>query len=313
MKPMDKKQETFIASLLPDSDKRMVRIASASLVVALMLGFWASTYERIIDEVIFETPSAPEINTRVTMMEPEKPTPPKPKVDKNTKPVPGRKSGGGGKPKGDGDPKAPLKRGMLGILTSQKPSSTAEAYTLFNHKFASDIDKVIKNSNGLQVTPTTALGGRRGKPGREFNAGSFGGGSGGIKGSLSGLLGGSAGPIGNKAMKGNIRTPRPNEIDMGSSGASRSASDIMKVVKQRTPGLRHIYNKHLKKVPGFDGKVTLKFTIAPGGEIISISLVSSTTGNGAFDKDIKEAISRWTFGAIKSGNTTVTIPFTFTE
>lgn len=313
MKPMDKKQESFIASLMPDSDKKMVRIASASLVVALMLGFWASTYEAIIGDVIFEPASPPEINTHVTMLEPETKTPPKPKYDKNTKTTPGRKSGGGGKPKGDGDPREPLKRGMLGILTSQKPSSTAEAYTLFNHKFASDIDKIIKNTNGLQVTPTTNIGGRRGKPGSKYNEGSFGGGSGGIKGSLTGLLGGPAGPIGNRAMKGNIKTPKPNEIDMGSSGASRSASDIMKIVKQRTPGLRHIYNKHLKKVPGFDGKVTLKFTIAPGGEIISISLVSSTTGNSAFDKDIKDAISRWTFGAIKSGNTTVTIPFTFTE
>ena len=114
-------------------------------------------------------------------------------------------------------------------------------------------------------------------------------------------------------MKGNMKTPSMKEIDMGSGGGSRSASDIMKVVKQRTPGLRHIYNKHLKKVPGFEGKVTMRFTIAPGGEIISISLVSSTTGNAAFDSDIKNAISRWTFGTIKSGNTTVTIPFTFTE
>ncbi len=87
----------------------------------------------------------------------------------------------------------------------------------------------------------------------------------------------------------------------------------MKVVRQRTPGLRHIYNKFLKKKPGFQGKVTLKFTIAPGGEVISISIVSSTTGYGEFDAQVKSAVSRWTFSKVKSGNTTVTIPFTFTE
>jgi TonB family protein len=100
---------------------------------------------------------------------------------------------------------------------------------------------------------------------------------------------------------------------MGSAGASRSASEIMKVVKQRTPGLRHIYNTHLKKKPGFQGKVTLKFTIAPGGEIISITVANSTTGFPEFDSAVKSAVGKWTFNKIKSGNTTVTIPFTFTE
>ena len=103
------------------------------------------------------------------------------------------------------------------------------------------------------------------------------------------------------------------DIDMGAGGGSRSAADIMKVVRQRTPGLRHIYNKCLKKKPGFQGKVTLRFTIAPGGEIISISTVSSTTGYSEFDNEIKNAVSRWTFSKVKSGNTTVTIPFTFSE
>ncbi|MBR6455011.1 MAG: energy transducer TonB, partial [Fibrobacter sp.] len=61
MKTTKTKQEAFIASLMPDSDKKMVRIASASLLVALSLGFWASTYERIIDNVIFDTVSPTEI------------------------------------------------------------------------------------------------------------------------------------------------------------------------------------------------------------------------------------------------------------
>jgi TonB family protein len=87
----------------------------------------------------------------------------------------------------------------------------------------------------------------------------------------------------------------------------------MKVVRQRTPGLRHVYNKYLKKKPGFQGKVTLKFTIAPGGEIISMSLVSSTTDYSEFDNEIKKSVGRWTFSKVKSGNTTVTIPFTFSE
>ncbi len=94
------------------------------------------------------------------------------------------------------------------------------------------------------------------------------------------------------------------------AGGSRSAEDIMKVLRQRTPGLRHVYNNYLEKKE-FEGKVKLRFTIAPGGEIISISTVSSTTGFSSFDNEIKNAVSKWTFSKVKSGNTTVTVPFTF--
>lgn len=128
---------------------------------------------------------------------------------------------------------------------------------------------------------------------------------------LGGLLGGGGGGIATRA-KGNIKTPSARDIDMG-SGGSRSAADIMKVVRQRTPGLRHIYNKYLKKQPGFSGKVTLRFTIAPGGDIISISVASSSTGFAEFDNAVKNTVKRWTFSKVKSGNTTVTIPFTFSE
>ena len=128
---------------------------------------------------------------------------------------------------------------------------------------------------------------------------------------LGGLLGGGGGGIATRA-KGNIKTPSARDIDMG-SGGSRSVADIMKVVRQRTPGLRHIYNKYLKKQPGFSGKVTLRFTIASGGDIISISVASSSTGFAEFDNAVKNTVKRWTFSKVKSGNTTVTIPFTFSE
>jgi TonB family protein len=134
--------------------------------------------------------------------------------------------------------------------------------------------------------------------------------SGGIGDGLAGMLGGGGG-IATKA-KGSIRTPSERDIEIG-AGSSRSAADIMKVVRQRTPGLRHIYNKFLKEKPGFQGKVTLKFTIAPEGEIISISIASSTTGYGEFDNEVKTAVGRWKFSKVKSGNTTVTMPFTFSE
>ena len=318
MKTNNKKQDAFIASLLPDSDKKMVRIASASLIVALTLGFWASTYERIIDDIIFEVPNQTELGVTLNMdpvkeaKKPEQKPKTKPKAD--SKPRPGKRElGGGGKPKGRGNPKAPTSIGLLKILESRTNDASHNAFAALGKNFKSDLEKLDK-INILKTSGNAHIGAeRRGPVKSGFNPGVAAGGSGGITGMFGDLLGNSGGPVATSGLKGHISTPKANEIDMGSAGASRSASDIMKVVRQRTPGLRHIYNKHLKKMPGFQGKVTLRFTIAPGGEIVSIALVSSTTNYSAFDSDIKDAVGRWTFSKVKAGNTTVTIPFTFTE
>ena len=320
MKPIKKppkETDALVASLMPDSDEKLRNIAGVSLLVALALGFWATTYQEIIDEHIFEKSGPAEIVTTLDItqkMEEKKPKEEKKQDKKPPKPDRHVRPGGGGKPKGEGKPHAPETRGVLRELTAMTKSVTASAYDLMQQKVVKDIDKVLKNTNGLQVTGKTTIGDtRRGVVNAGFNEGVAAGGSGGIEGALGNLFGPASGGPNTKSLKGNIRTPNVRDIDVGSGPGSRSAADIMKIVRQRTPGLRHIYNKHLKKNPGFEGKVTLKFTIAPGGEIISIAIVSSTTGYAAFDNDIRNMVGSWTFSKIKSGNTTVTVPFTFTE
>ena len=303
--------DPLVASLMPESDKKMGAIAGISLVVALAICLWASMYEQVVDEVVFDDSAAADLTASMTIDEKKEEKKEEKKKEEPKKPR--KKAGGGGKPRGKGQPNAPQTRGVLKLLTAQTKNASAGAYDLMkNQKFSKDIDKVLKDVAGLQTTGKTVLGGRRGKADGGFNEGYAEGGSGGIGDGLAGLLGGGGGGIATKA-KGSIKTPSERDIDMGAGGGSRSAADIMKVVRQRTPGLRHIYNKFLKKKPGFQGKVTLKFTIAPGGEIISISLASSTTGYGEFDGEVKNAVSRWKFSKVKSGNTTVTIPFTFSE
>ena len=307
----DGKMDPLVASLMPESDKKMGAIAGISLIVALAFSLWASMYEAVVDEVIFEESAAADLSASMVMDEKKEEKKEEKKKEEPKKPR--KKAGGGGKPRGKGQPNAPQTRGVLKLLTAQTKNASAGAYDLMkNQKFSKDIDKVLKDVAGLQTTGKTVLGGRRGKADGGFNEGYAEGGSGGIGDGLAGLLGGGGGGIATKA-KGSIKTPSERDIDMGAGGGSRSAADIMKVVRQRTPGLRHIYNKFLKKKPGFQGKVTLKFTIAPGGEVISISIASSTTGYGEFDGEIKTAVSRWKFCKVKSGNTTVTIPFTFSE
>ena len=119
---------------------------------------------------------------------------------------------------------------------------------------------------------------------------------------------------GRNVKRGTVNYPSVRDIDLkNEKNVYRSASDVLKFFRQRTPGLRLVYRKHLKKMPGFQGQITLKFTIISCGEISDISIVSSTTQNRKFDTEIQRYVSRWKFHKIKSGKTTVTIPFTFTE
>lgn len=304
-----KQQDRFVDNLMPESDKKISSVAGIATLLGCFFAFYLGTIEFVVDEVLFEDIASEDLTATMKI---ENKKEEKKKEEKKAE-KPRKKAGGGGKPRGKGNPKAPQSRGVLKLLTAKSNKANFSAYTLMkDQKFAKDIDKVLKNVAGLQKSGQTVLGGRRGKADGAFNDGYAEGGSGGIGDMLGGLLGGGGGSISTKA-KGSIRTPSERDIDMGAGGGSRSVSEIMAVVRARTPGLRHIYNKYLKLRPGFAGKVTLAFTIAPGGDIISIKIASATTGYDEFDSDIQNAVSRWRFKVIKSGNTSVTIPFSFTE
>ncbi|MDR0516745.1 MAG: TonB family protein [Fibromonadaceae bacterium] len=301
----------FVASLLPESDKRMASFSGTFAVLAVALGFMASMYEAAVDDILFTNIESE--NLLASMKIDEKKEEKKKEEKKAEKPR--KKPGEGVKPRGKGKPNAPQTRGVLKVLAAKTSKSSFSAYILMKNKdFAKDIDKVLKNVAGLQTSGKAELGERRGAATGGFNEGYTGGGTGGIGDVLGGLIGGSSGGIGT-APKGTgaLKPPNMRDIDLGGNDGSRSKADIMAVVNQRMPGLRRIYNQHLKTNSGLTGKVTLKFTIAPGGDIISISIVSSTTGDSKFDEAIKNAVQAWKWKAIKSGNTTPTIPFNFSE
>ena len=92
---------------------------------------------------------------------------------------------------------------------------------------------------------------------------------------------------------------------------SRSAKDVLEIMHQREPGLRHVYNKFLKKKPGFEGRVVLRLEIAPSGEVVRTAVAYSSTGYEEFDNAVSDYVGGIPFGEVESGSTKVTIPLTF--
>ena len=128
-----------------------------------------------------------------------------------------------------------------------------------------------------------------------------------IENKLAGLFGGNIYP----KLKGSLRSLKLAEIVIV-EGRREDAPAVLKTVRQRFPGMRHIYNKFLKKKPGFDGTVVLNIKINWDGIVENAEIVSSTTGYEEFDEELRKAVSRWTFGE-KRVRGTFKIPFTFYE
>lgn len=91
--------------------------------------------------------------------------------------------------------------------------------------------------------------------------------------------------------------------------STRSQESILRVIRQHIGGFQYTYEKYLRADPGLGGKISLKFTIAPSGEVIAISVVSSNTGNVEFDDEIKDKARRMKFDQIEKGNVTFTYAF----
>ena len=162
------------------------------------------------------------------------------------------------------------------------------------------IDKVLEGVAGIDTKGKDELS----KRGKEKDPSESSGG--GIADGLAGLLSGGGGKIATKA-KGITRILSTDEVDVtGSMNHER----VMKVVRQRLPGLSHLYNKYLKKKPRFQGKIVLKLDVNANGQVTYISVNSSTVNYPEFENEIAKAVSRWKFEN-STGNTIITIPCTF--
>lgn len=124
---------------------------------------------------------------------------------------------------------------------------------------------------------------------------------------------------------GAVSAPVGDELKLADD-VEHDKYSVLKVIRQRTPGLRHIYNKHLKKnrvksclknnhddiKPDFNGMIVFKLNINADGSVQKAEIQSSNTGNKDFDDEVKRALSHWKFPKLKSSEV-VTFPLVFFE
>ncbi|MBW8887049.1 MAG: TonB family protein [Fibrobacteres bacterium] len=208
------------------------------------------------------------------------------------------------------------KPGWLGqsLITSRTNRLDINASEILSHAFKHmDVDKLTELPV-LKHTSESRISGRRGAESHEFNIEYTEEGT--------GCAGADCGPgvlpelphSGTRAPTALSSTARVSSIEYAQENNARSSAAILAVIRSHGPGLRHAYNSFLKRYPGLAGKLSLSFSIAPGGDVVELAVVSSTTGAADFDAEVGRLVRSWRFDPVRApGNDHVTVPFTFSE
>jgi TonB family protein len=308
-----KNSQAEVKKFETDSDKRLTHFFIVCLSLCLALGLHFTFVELVVPS-LKKFVEFTSVKTTINIVDPYKKTEPKKQnlSQRNNTKRPGKKPGSGGRPRGKGRRNAIAGVGVLQYITSQSKSNAHNAYVIMQRSF-SDVKKSMDKIAYLKTSGDSRFGDRPGKTDAPWNDGYSPGGSGGIDEGLANLWNPGDGIPRVKA-KGKVLEISESVIDMGQMSSRRSAASILRVVRSHMSGLRHAYNKHLKMNPGFNGKLHIKFEIAPSGRTVRVSIVGSSTGIPAFDREIKDKVRRWRFEPINAkGNDIVTIPFTFSE
>jgi hypothetical protein len=139
--------------------------------------------------------------------------------------------------------------------------------------------------------------------------GSFGGGVGGGKG-FGGLASGEA-ALGGQLREQNMNRPVLRPADPKIAGGF-DKQIVKRVINQKRSEITHCYNKELMKNPALNGKVTMKWTITPSGDIGAVVVEANEMGNDAVATCLRGRIAGWKFPQPKGGgNEIISYPFIF--
>jgi TonB family protein len=239
-----------------------------------------------------------------------KPEPAKPPVPEARKPEPA-------KAPGEKIEAARRRASGVGLLAMRN-----ELADLRSAPVAAQFEKDIKPGPGVGTRsgPGVGAGKSPGLPSRSLITSNATGSSGGINTSalsrdtgggglagrsttvVAGVMGGDGG--GGAGAGGTVRR--------GASGkASRSIEDIKLIFDRNKGSIYTLYNRALRDDPTLQGKVVVKLTIAPSGQVLDCQLVSSELRAPDLERKLLVRIKQFDFGARSVDTMVVTYPIDF--
>jgi protein TonB len=107
------------------------------------------------------------------------------------------------------------------------------------------------------------------------------------------------------------RTGAGHEAAETPAGQRRSDEEIRQIMDRNKDAIFAIYNRALRQNPALQGKVTVKLTIAPSGQITAAEIVSSELADAALESRLLARIRLIAFEARGVIETVVNYSFDF--
>lgn len=206
--------------------------------------------------------------------------------------------------------------GIIGIL---KASASAAPTSMFGRDSAVGDNSIdaVGAIVGDQIGANFGFGGL-GLRGHGRGGGGNGDGAVGIgeMGTLGHRRGGSGSGYGKGAGGLPTHTARVPQIRSAAADVHGSLSKevIRRVIGRHVSEVRHCYQQALHARPDLQGRVAVKFIIAPTGAVQAAAVDSSELGNVTAEQCIAQAIRRWAFPAPEGGGiVVVNYPFMLSQ
>ncbi|HSH70211.1 MAG TPA: AgmX/PglI C-terminal domain-containing protein [Deferrisomatales bacterium] len=195
------------------------------------------------------------------------------------------------------------KKGLLGLLGGRGGASTAQrtrGSILEGRGAAADLDKVLENVEGLR----SAQGG-----------GGDGLGSGeGLSGDIDAAAR-QAAAAGTRSVQVEQREQQvveaKEEVTLDELTLKEAVAAIHKAVGTYLGGIRYLYNRELRRNPDLEGKLTVRITVSPAGEVLDCEVVESTLNSPSLEEGVVKRVKQWSLPAVAPRIITVTYPFVF--
>lgn len=208
-------------------------------------------------------------------------------------------------------------KGLLGLLTGSGSNAKGEAVTDVLGEAADsqgDLDKALGDLDGLKKpdkSGTKSISNQgRGRHTQKGIRSTEGGG-------INDLIGGKE-QVRSADMhrKGNIVVEQVSEIanERGIKSESRDPDKVSEVINRHNSSIQYCYQRELKQNSDLKGKLVVRFTVTPAGNVKDVKVISSTLSNPGIERCVVSRIKRWDdFGEIdpSRGDATFKQVYTF--
>ena len=113
-----------------------------------------------------------------------------------------------------------------------------------------------------------------------------------------------------------VKMSGPSKVEeIARTTPGRDPDAIEAMITRHRAQIAHCYETELRKTPGLEGKIVVRFTVRANGRVTGAKVIQSTMGNAKVERCIVGVIRRFKFDVVgrEKGNLTYEYPFIFTH